>query len=298
MRVKNKIAILTDTNSGLSPGQADAHGVELVPMPVMLNGETFFEHQTITQEDFFIQLGQGASVKTSQPAPYTLLEAWERLLEKHEQVIYIPMSSGLSGSYDTAAVMAREYQGRVYPVNNRRISVTLQQSVLEARFYADQGMTAEEIVRFLGRDGLNASIYLAVNTLEYLKRSGRITPAGAAIGTMLNMKPVLQIQGGKLDAFAKCRGVKSAKKTIIRAVTDGVVNEFGGLDAPKPGAWLGFAYTHNHDAAETFLAEAKEAFPGFDIHADELPMSIATHVGPGSLAMTCTKVLPGGVQYA
>ena len=125
------------------------------------------------------------------------------MLKDYEQVIYIPMSSGLSGSYDTAAVMAREYQGRVYPVNNRRISVTLQQSVLEARFYADQGMTAEEIVRFLERDGLNASIYLAVNTLEYLKRSGRITPAGAAIGTMLNMKPVLQIQGGKLDAYRK-----------------------------------------------------------------------------------------------
>ena len=278
--MKNKIAILTDTNSGLSPEQAGAHGVELVPMPVMLNGETFFEHQTITQEDFFIRLGQGASVQTSQPAPYTLLKVWERLLENYEQVIYIPMSSGLSGSYETAAAMAQEYKGRVYPVNNRRISVTLRQSVLEARYFADLGKSAEEIVRYLEKDGLNSSIYLAVNTLEYLKRSGRVTPAGAAIGTVLNIKPVLQIQGGKLDAFRKVRGMHAAMHEIIEALKLDRETRFADQKVT-----IRAAYSGNPENGEAWRNELQAAFPDLLIGKDPLPLSIACHTGDGALGV-------------
>ena len=202
------------------------------------------------------------------------------MLKDYEQVIYIPMSSGLSGSYDTAAVMAREYQGRVYPVNNRRISVTLQQSVLEARFYADQGMTAEEIVRFLERDGLNASIYLAVNTLEYLKRSGRITPAGAAIGTMLNMKPVLQIQGGKLDAYRKVRGMRAAMNGMIAALKHDRDSRF-----PGQRVTIRAAYSGDEKLGEVWRQELQAAFPDLLIEKDSLSLSIACHTGDGALGV-------------
>ena len=280
------------------PEDAAEHGIFLLPMPIIIDGREYLEHIDITPDQFYARQLEGAEIHTSQPSAGDVIDLWEKLLKDYDEVVHIPMSSSLSGSCQSAQLYARDFGGRVHVVDNQRISVTQRQSALDAKALADGGASGAEIRRILEETKAESHIYIMVDTLKYLKKGGRITPAAATIAGVLNIKPVLQIQGGKLDAFAKCRGVKSAKKTIIRAVTDGVVNEFGGLDAPKPGAWLGFAYTHNHDAAETFLAEAKEAFPGFDIHADELPMSIATHVGPGSLAMTCTKVLPGGVQYA
>jgi DegV family protein with EDD domain len=293
-----RTAIITDTNSGMLPEDAAEHGIFLLPMPIIIDGREYLEHIDITPDQFYDRQLEGAEIHTSQPSAGDVIDLWEKLLKDYDEVVHIPMSSSLSGSCQSAQLYARDFGGRVHVVDNQRISVTQRQSALDAKALADGGASGAEIRRILEETKAESHIYIMVDTLKYLKKGGRITPAAATIAGVLNIKPVLQIQGGKLDAFAKCRGVKSAKKTIIRAVTDGVVNEFGGLDAPKPGAWLGFAYTHNHDAAETFLAEAKEAFPGFDIHADELPMSIATHVGPGSLAMTCTKVLPGGVQYA
>ena len=293
-----RTAIITDTNSGMLPEDAAEHGIFLLPMPIIIDGREYLEHIDITPDQFYARQLEGAEIHTSQPSAGDVIDLWEKLLKDYDEVVHIPMSSSLSGSCQSAQLYARDFDGRVHVVDNQRISVTQRQSALDAKALADGGASGAEIRRILEETKAESHIYIMVDTLKYLKKGGRITPAAATIAGVLNIKPVLQIQGGKLDAFAKCRGVKSAKKTIIRAVTDGVVNEFGGLDAPKPGAWLGFAYTHNHDAAETFLAEAKEAFPGFDIHADELPMSIATHVGPGSLAMTCTKVLPGGVQYA
>ena len=293
-----KTAIITDTNSGMLPEDAAEHGIFLLPMPIIIDGREYLEHIDITPDQFYARQLEGAEIHTSQPSAGDVIDLWEKLLKDYDEVVHIPMSSSLSGSCQSAQLYARDFGGRVHVVDNQRISVTQRQSALDAKALADGGASGAEIRRILEETKAESHIYIMVDTLKYLKKGGRITPTAATIAGVLNIKPVLQIQGGKLDAFAKCRGVKSAKKTIIRAVTDGVVNEFGGLDAPKPGAWLGFAYTHNHDAAETFLAEAKEAFPGFDIHADELPMSIATHVGPGSLAMTCTKVLPGGVQYA
>ena len=293
-----RTAIITDTNSGMLPEDAAEHGIFLLPMPIIIDGREYLEHIDITSDQFYARQLEGAEIHTSQPSAGDVIDLWEKLLKDYDEVVHIPMSSSLSGSCQSAQLYARDFGGRVHVVDNQRISVTQRQSALDAKALADGGASGAEIRRILEETKAESHIYIMVDTLKYLKKGGRITPTAATIAGVLNIKPVLQIQGGKLDAFAKCRGVKSAKKTIIRAVTDGVVNEFGGLDAPKPGAWLGFAYTHNHDAAETFLAEAKEAFPGFDIHADELPMSIATHVGPGSLAMTCTKVLPGGVQYA
>lgn len=293
-----RTAIITDTNSGMLPEDAAEHGIFLLPMPIIIDGREYLEHIDITPDQFYARQLEGAEIHTSQPSAGDVIDLWEKLLKDYDEVVHIPMSSSLSGSCQSAQLYARDFGGRVHVVDNQRISVTQRQSALDAKALADGGASGAEIRRILEETKAESHIYIMVDTLKYLKKGGRITPAAATIAGVLNIKPVLQIQGGKLDAFAKCRGVKSAKKTIIRAVTDGVVNEFGGLDAPKPGAWLGFAYTHNHDAAETFLAEAKEAFPGFDIHADELPMSIATHIGPGSLAMTCTKVLPGGVQYA
>ena len=292
-----RTAIITDTNSGMLPEDAAEHGIFLLPMPIIIDGREYLEHIDITPDQFYARQLEGAEIHTSQPSAGDVIDLWEKLLKDYDEVVHIPMSSSLSGSCQSAQLYARDFGGRVHVVDNQRISVTQRQSALDAKALADGGASGAEIRRILEETKAESHIYIMVDTLKYLKKGGRITPTAATIAGVLNIKPVLQIQGGKLDAFAKCRGVKSAKKTIIRAVTDGVVNEFGGLDAPKPGAWLGFAYTHN-DAAETFLAEAKEAFPGFDIHADELPMSIATHVGPGSLAMTCTKVLPGGVQYA
>ena len=291
-----RTAIITDTNSGMLPEDAAEHGIFLLPMPIIIDGREYLEHIDITPDQFYARQLEGAEIHTSQPSAGDVIDLWEKLLKDYDEVVHIPMSSSLSGSCQSAQLYARDFGGRVHVVDNQRISVTQRQSALDAKALADGGASGAEIRRILEETKAESHIYIMVDTLKYLKKGGRITPTAATIAGVLNIKPVLQIQGGKLDAFAKCRGVKSAKKTIIRAVTDGVVNEFGGLDAPKPGAWLGFAYTHNHDAAETFLAEAKEAFPGFDIHADELPMSIATHVGPGSLAMTCTKVLPGGVQ--
>lgn len=292
-----RTAIITDTNSGMLPEDAAEHGIFLLPMPIIIDGREYLEHIDITPDQFYARQLEGAEIHTSQPSAGDVIDLWEKLLKDYDEIVHIPMSSSLSGSCQSAELYARDFGGRVHVVDNQRISVTQRQSALDAKALAENGASGAEIRRILEETKAESHIYIMVDTLKFLKKGGRITPAAATIAGVLNIKPVLQIQGGKLDAFAKCRGVKSAKKTIIRAVTDGVVNEFGGLDAPKPGAWLGFAYTHNRDAAEEFYAEAQKAFPGFDIHADELPMSIATHIGPGSLAMTCTKVLPGGVQY-
>ena len=264
--MKNRIAILTDTNSGLSPEQAKAHGIDMVPMPVVINDETFFEHQSIDQNEFFNRLRQGASVRTSQPMPSMLMEIWDRLLEKNDHIIYLPMSSGLSGSYETACSMAQEYSGRVYPVDNHRISVTLRQSVLEAKYYADLGMRTEEIVQELEKDGLNASIYLAVNTLEYLKR--------------LNIKPVLQIQGQRLDAYRKVRGMKAAMSEMIHALKYDRTAKFNGQKIA-----IRAAYSGDEKLGEAWRAELQTAFPDLLIEKDALSVSISCHTGEGALGV-------------
>ena len=278
--MEEKIAIVTDTNSGISAKQAEAYGVHLVAMPVIVDNETYYENVSIDQEEFFKRLKQGASVGTSQPAPGDLLRLWESLLERYEEIIYLPMSSGLSGSCESAMMLAQEYDGRIHVVDNHRISVTLRQSVLEAKYMASQGKGASEIVQYLEKDGLEASIYVAVNTLEYLKQSGRVTAAGAAVGTILNIKPVLQIQGGKLDAYRKARGMKSAMDAMIAGLEHDKKVRFAGQKMMIRAAYSGDAQN-----SRRWQETLQNAFPELRIEIDPLPISIACHIGDGALGV-------------
>ena len=273
-----KIAILTDTNSGISPDQADRYGIHLVSMPVIIDDKTYFENESIFQDEFFQRLREGACVSTSQPAPGVLMDCWEGLLERYEEIVYLPMSSGLSGGCQTAAMLAAEYGGSVHVVDNHRISVTLRQSVLEAKHLASQGKTAQEIAAYLEQDGLEASIYVAVNTLEYLKKSGRVTAAGAAVGTILNIRPVLQIQGGKLDAYKRARGMHQAMQMMIDGLKYDQAHHFAGKKMVIRAAYSGDAET-----GAIWQAELQTAFPGMSIGLDPLPISISCHTGDGAL---------------
>ena len=273
-----KIAVLTDTNSGINPDQAARYGIHLVSMPVIIDDETYFENESIFQDEFFQRLREGACVSTSQPAPGALMDCWEGLLRRYDEIIYLPMSSGLSGSFQTAAMLAEEYDGSVHVVDNHRISVTLRQSVLEAKHLASQGKTAQEIAAYLEQDGLEASIYVAVNTLEYLKKGGRVTAAGAAVGTILNIKPVLQIQGGKLDAYKRARGMHQAMQMMIDGLKYDQAHRFAGKKMVIRAAYSGDA-----EAGAIWQAELQTAFPGMSIGLDPLPISISCHTGDGAL---------------
>ena len=279
-----KIAILTDTNSGITLDQATRYGIYLVAMPVIIDDETYFENESIFQEEFFQRLREGACVSTSQPAPGMLMDCWDSLLEHYDEIIYLPMSSGLSGSCQTATILAKEYEGSVHVVDNHRISITLRQSVLEAKHLADQGKTAQQIVAYLEKDGLESSIYVAVNTLEYLKKSGRLTAAGAAIGTIMNIKPVLQIQGGKLDAYRKARGMRSAMQTMIDGLKHDQEGRFAGQKLTIRAAYSGDA-----KAGVAWQAELQKAFPEMTIELDLLPISICCHTGDGALGVGIMK---------
>lgn len=286
------IAIVTDSNSGITQDAAGELGVFVLPMPFMINEQTFYEDIDLTQEQFYEKLASGADICTSQPSPESVMELWDRLLKDYDEIVHIPMSSGLSGSCQSAVMLAEDYDGRVQVVNNQRISVTQRQSCLDARLLAARGKNAKEIKAALEADRFNSSIYIMLDTLYYLKKGGRITPAAAAIGTMLKLKPVLQIQGEKLDAFAKARTVSQGKSIMINAVRSDMENRFGG--APDPAKhWISMAYTYDREAGEAYRAEVQEAFPGFEIHMDPLSLSVACHIGPGALAVTCSKKLCG-----
>ena len=282
-----KIAIVTDSNSGITQQQAKEMGIHVLPMPFMINDETFFEDIKLTQKEFYVRLANGDDVVTSQPSPESVMNLWDGLLKEYDEIVHIPMSSGLSGSCQSALMLAQDYEGRVQVVNNQRISVTQRQSAMDALKLVERGMDAQQIKDFLEADKFNSSIYIMLDTLYYLKKGGRITPAAAALGTLLKLKPVLQIQGEKLDAFAKARTTNQGKSIMINAIRNDMNNRFGGAD--KDNIWLQVAYTYNEDAAEAFKAELMEEFPGFDIHADPLSLSIACHIGPGSLAVACCK---------
>ncbi|MGN0274119.1 MAG: DegV family protein [Chordicoccus sp.] len=291
-----KTAIVVDSNCGMLPEDAKEHGIIMLPMPVIVNGREYKEHVDLAYDQFYQMLKEGADVSTSQPSAGDVIDLWKKTLKEYDELVYIPMSSGLSGSCQSAMIYAEDFDGKVQVVNNQRISVTQRQSALDAKVMAENGASATEIKKRLEETKFESHIYIMVDTLKYLKKGGRVTPAAAMIGTVLNLKPVLQIQGEKLDAYSKCRGIKAAKKIMTNAVMDGV-NEFGGLDPEHPNCWIGMAHTQNFEAAQQFMEETKKVFPNYDIHLDQLPLSIACHIGPGSLALTCTKVLPEGVQY-
>ena len=282
-----KIAVVTDSNSGITQKQAAEFGLHVLPMPFMINNETFFEDITLTQKEFYEKLASGADVVTSQPSPDSVMKLWDELLQDYDEIVHIPMSSGLSGSCQSALMLAADYEGRVQVVNNQRISVTQRQSALDALQLVDRGMDAAQIKQFLEEDKFNSSIYIMLDTLYYLKKGGRITPAAAALGTILRLKPVLQIQGEKLDAFAKARTVSQGKSIMINAIRGDMEKRFGG--AHKDNIWLQIAYTYDLDAAMQLRDEVAAQFPGFDINVDPLSLSVACHIGPGALAVACCK---------
>lgn len=286
----SKIAIVTDSNSGVTQVQAEQLGIHVIPMPFRINDEDYFEDINLTQEQFYQKLAEDANVSTSQPSPDSLMTMWDKVLEDNEQIIYIPMSSGLSSSCQSAIMIAQEeYEGKVFVVDNQRISVTQRQSALDAKAMADAGLSAEAIVDKLMATKFESSIYIMLDTLHYLKKGGRITPAAAALGTLLRLKPVLQIQGEKLDAFAKARTSNQGKTIMINAIKADIENRFGGFEAKD--YWISCAYTKDIDAANNWKKEVEEAFPDMDIHMDPLSLSVACHIGPGALAVTVTRKL-------
>lgn len=284
----SSVAIVTDSNSGITQAAAKELGIYVLPMPFMINEETFYEDINLTQEEFYERLASGANIATSQPSPESVMELWDTVLKEYDEVVHIPMSSGLSGSCQSAMVLAETYEGRVQVVNNQRISVTQRQSCLDAKLLAAREKNAREIKEFLEADKFNSSIYIMLDTLYYLKKGGRITPAAAAIGTMLRLKPVLQIQGDKLDAFAKARTTNQGKSIMITAIKNDIENRFGGMTEDKH-IWLEIAHTANLEAAQAYKEEILEHFPGYDIHIDALSLSVACHIGPGALAFACCK---------
>ena len=287
---RSKIAIVTDSNSGVTQTQAEQLGIHVIPMPFRINDEDYFEDINLTQEQFYQKLAEDANVSTSQPSPDSLMTMWDKVLEDNDQIIYIPMSSGLSSSCQSAIMIAQEeYEGKVFVVDNQRISVTQRQSALDAKAMADAGLSAEAIVDKLMATKFESSIYIMLDTLHYLKKGGRITPAAAALGTLLRLKPVLQIQGEKLDAFAKARTSNQGKNIMINAIKADIENRFGGFEAKD--YWISCAYTKDIDAANNWKKEVQEAFPDMDIHMDPLSLSVACHIGPGALAVTVTRKL-------
>lgn len=288
-----KIAIVTDSNSGITRVDGEKSGIWVIPMPFYINEELFFEELTLSQEEFYRHLSDKAEISTSMPAMTDVTELWDTLLQTHDEIVHIPMSSGLSSSCSTAMMLAQDYDGRVQVVDNKRISVTQKLAAQDARMLADAGWSAAGIKEYLEKTALDSSIYITLDTLYYLKKGGRITPAAAALGTLLRLKPVLQIQGDKLDAYAKCRTLKAAKTTMIEAIRKDCQERFGS-NANGDGMRILLAYTGT-DKTELNLweQEVRSAFPGHpEICADPLSLSVSCHIGPGAIAITCTKKLP------
>lgn len=283
-----KTAIVTDSNSGITSQMAKELGIFLIAMPVIIDEKTCFEGIDLTQKEFYDSLTGGREVSTSQPSPGDVKDMWDSILSSgYDELVHIPMSSGLSNSCTTASAMSKEYNGKVVVADNHRISVTLLESVLEARQLAGKGASAKEIKDYLERTAYNASIYITVDDLSYLKKGGRITPTVAALGTVLNLKPVLTIQGEKLDAFAKARTVKQAKTIMTEAMKNDFEKRFHSPDGEKMN--LELAYTFDTAAAEAFKEEVQAVFPDNEIVMQPLSLSIACHIGPGALAIACSK---------
>ena len=285
--ILKKVAIVTDSNSGITQSMAKDYGVFVLPMPFHINGKTFYEDITLSQDEFYEYLKGDADISTSQPSPGDVTDLWDKLLTSYDEIIHIPMSSGLSGSCQTAMMLAEDYENKVWVVNNQRISTTMKSSVLDAKAMADKGLSAEEIHKRLTDTKFDSSIYIMLDTLKYLKKGGRITPAAAALATLLKIKPVLQIQGEKLDAFAKCRTVKKGRSTMLDAAIKDSAERFGGIDNVR----LNVVHTENPDAAIEFRKELSQAFPVTeeDIPIDVLSLCVACHIGPGCLAVTIEK---------
>ncbi len=289
--MKKKMAVVTDSNSGITQAQAREMGIYVLPMPFVINGNTYYEDITLSQPEFYAQLKQNENISTSQPSVGDILDLWDQLLEEYETVLHIPMSSGLSGSCATAKMLAMDYEDQVYVVDNQRISVTQRQSVLDALHLSEQGMETAEIAQKLEDTRRESSIYIMLDTLYYLKKGGRVTPAVAAIATVLKLKPVLQIQGDKLDAFSKARSEKIARTVMIDAMKKDMETRFGGMENARDRMAIQIAHTNNEASALEFREEVAKVFPDHDIYVDHLSLSVSCHIGPGSLALACAVKL-------
>ena len=283
-----KIAIVTDSNSGITQDEGRKLGISVLPMPFYINGVMYLEGVTLSQEEFYERLKKDEPISTSQPNPGEVCGLWDTLLKEYNEIVHIPMSSGLSASCETAMGLARDYNGKVQVVDNQRISVTQKQSVMDALTLVQAGKSAAEIREILEAERRESSIYITLETLKYLKKGGRITPAAAAIGTVLNLKPVLQIQGDKLDAYSKVRGKKQAKRVMLKAMKEDFDSRFAEY-AKRGEMCLEMAYTGNQEEAEEFKKEVQEMFPDYEIQMDPLSLSVACHIGHGALAVACSK---------
>ena len=286
----SKIAVITDSNAHITPQEAEKLGISVVPMPFTISDETFYEGITLSREEFYAKMESGANIVTSQPSPSDVMGIWDDALKTHDEVVYIPMSSGLSGSCQSARMLADDYDGKVQVVNNQRISVTQKRSVLDALEMAEMGMSAAEIREELEHVKYESSIYIMLDTLYYLKKGGRITPAAAAVGTLLRIKPVLQIKGERLDAFSKARTMNQGKNIMINAMKHDIETLYGGTD--KENVWLYAVHGNVPDQFAEFSQEVRAAFPAFNVQDDVLSLSIACHIGPGALAIACSKKIP------
>ena len=284
-----RTAVVTDSNSGITQAQGKELGIYVLPMPFMIDGKEYGEDITLSRKEFYERMAGDADITTSQPSPESVMGLWDRILEEYDDIVHIPMSSGLSGSCQTALMLAEEYDGRVHVVDNHRISVTQRQAVLDAKKMADRGLSGGEIAEQLRKTGPDSTIYIMVDTLKYLKKGGRITPAAAALGTLLRLKPVLTIQGEKLDAYAKARTLKQAKSMMLSAIARDLSARWGDTDGS--GSCLQIAHTENEEEALLLKEELAANFPAAEIYVDALPLSIACHIGPGSLAIAATKKL-------
>lgn len=288
----SKICIITDSNSGISQKESLSLGVKVIPMPFTIGGKEYFEDITLTQEEFYEKLKSGADIFTSQPTPQVVMDLWNETLKEYDEIIHMPMSSGLSSSYQTARMLAEEeeYEGKVFVVNNQRISVTLRQAVYDALFMIEKGHNAKEIADYLENSKFDSTIYITLDTLKYLKKGGRITPAAAAIGTLLKIKPVLQIQGEKLDAFSKARTMGIAKNTMINQLKEDVFGRISENGKYPYGVCV--AHTQNEEAALELVEELKAIFPDSEeIIMNPLSLSVSCHIGPGALAVAASRIL-------
>ncbi len=286
----SKIAIITDSNSGINFEEGKEIGVRVLPMPFLIDGRTYYEEISLSQSEFFEKLESDVDISTSQPSPESVMKIWDEALEEADEVVYIPMSSGLSSSCHTALMLADDYDGRVQVVDNQRISVTQRQSVLDALELSKRGLTAAQIKEELERVKFESSIYIMLDTLKYLKKGGRITPAAAALGSALRLKPVLTIQGEKLDAFAIAKTKKQGVKKMLSAIEDDINSRFGGVDHME-NIHMEIAHTKNPEAAEELRQQIIEKFGVKQVDLYPLSLSIACHIGPGSLAVACSKII-------
>lgn len=283
----SKVAVMTDSNSGITQTEAKELGICVLPMPFYIDEQTYYEDIDLTQDEFYEKLKGDCDIKTSMPALGDVTDKWDGLLKEYDEIVYIPMSSGLSGSCEAAIMLSQDYDGKVQVVNNQRISVTQRQSVLDAMELAQKGKKAEEIKDILESVKMESSIYIMLDTLYYLKKGGRITPAAAALGTLLKLKPVLQIQGDKLDAFAKARTPKQGKNIMIDTMKKDFAERFN--DPEGKNMHLEIAYSHDKEAAEAFKEEVQAQFPNHEIIMNPLSLSVSCHIGPGAIAIACSK---------